>query len=75
MDFQGMQGRPDVRDSIEKHVTELERRYGRITACRVVVKGPSGHPPLVRPRGAPDIDFATIRQRKMKLRRSFVCHQ
>jgi cold shock CspA family protein len=43
IDFQGMQGRPDVRDSIEKHVTELERRYGRITACRVVVKGRSGH--------------------------------
>jgi cold shock CspA family protein len=43
IDFQGMQARPDVRDSIEKHVAELERRYGRITACRVVVKGPSGH--------------------------------
>jgi ribosome-associated translation inhibitor RaiA len=43
IDFQGMQATPDVRDSIEKHVAELERRYGRITACRVVVKGPSGH--------------------------------
>jgi len=43
IDLQGMQGRPDVRDSIEKHVAELERRYGRIAACRVMVKGPSGH--------------------------------
>ena len=43
IDFQGMQARTDVRDSIEKHVAELERRYGRVTACRVVVKGPSGH--------------------------------
>ena len=43
IDFQGMQARTDVRDSIEKHVAELERRYGRVTACRVGVKGPSGH--------------------------------
>jgi hypothetical protein len=28
IDFQGMQARRDVRDSVEKHVAELERRYG-----------------------------------------------
>jgi hypothetical protein len=38
-----MQGRPDVRAPIEKHVAQLERRYGRMTACRVVLKGPGGH--------------------------------
>ena len=43
IDFQGMHGAPDVRASIEKHVAQLERRYGRVTACRVVLKGPSGH--------------------------------
>ena len=43
IDLQGLQGRPDIRDSIEKHMAELERCYGRITACRIVVKGPSGH--------------------------------
>ena len=43
IDFQGMHGPPDVRASIEKHVAQLERRYGRVTTCRVVLKGPSGH--------------------------------
>jgi ribosome-associated translation inhibitor RaiA len=43
IDFQGMQAKPDVRASIEKHAAQLERRYGRVTACRVVLKGPSGH--------------------------------
>ena len=43
IDFQGMAGTPEVRASIEKHVTELEQRYGRVTACRVVLKGPGGH--------------------------------
>jgi cold shock CspA family protein len=43
IDFQDMQARPEVRASIEKHVADLERRYGRVTACRVVLKGPGGH--------------------------------
>ena len=43
IDFQGMHGTPDIRASIAKHVAQLERRYGRVTACRVVLKGPSGH--------------------------------
>jgi hypothetical protein len=43
IDFQGMRGRPEVQASIEHHVAELERRYGRVTACRVVLKGPGGH--------------------------------
>ena len=37
IDFQGMSGTPEVHASIEKHVAELERRYGRVTACRVVL--------------------------------------
>lgn len=41
--FQGMAGMPAVRDAIDKHVAELEQRWGRITACRVVVKAPGQH--------------------------------
>ena len=43
IDFQGMSGTPEVHASIEKHVAELEQRYGRVTTCRVVLKGPGGH--------------------------------
>ncbi len=42
IDFQGMAGTPGVEDSIARHVAELEQRYGRATACRVVLKGPGG---------------------------------
>ena len=42
IDFQGMAVTPDVRDTITKHVAELEQRYGRVTACRVALKGPRG---------------------------------
>ena len=40
IDFQGLTAQPDLRASIEKHVAKLEDRFGRVTACRVVVKGP-----------------------------------
>jgi len=43
IDFQGMVGTPNIHDAITKHVAELEQRYGRVTACRVVLKGPGGH--------------------------------
>lgn len=43
IDFQGMEAKPDIRAAIEKRVAELEQRYGRVTACRVVLKHPSGH--------------------------------
>ena len=43
IEFQGMSATPDVRAEIEKHVEALEQRFGRTTACRVVVKAPSGH--------------------------------
>ena len=43
IDFQGVAGTPSVEDSIARHVAEHEQRYARATACRVVVKGPSGH--------------------------------
>ncbi len=43
IDFQGINAAPDVRAAIEKHMAQLEDRFGRITAGRVVVKAPSGH--------------------------------
>jgi cold shock CspA family protein len=44
IDYQGIEELPQVvRASIEKNVAKLEQRYGRVTACRVVLKGPSAH--------------------------------
>jgi cold shock CspA family protein len=43
IDFQGMNPVERLRQSIAAHVAELEERYGRITACRVVLKAPGGH--------------------------------
>lgn len=43
IDFQGIGKQPDVRNSIEQHVAELEQKFGRVTACRVVLKGPGDH--------------------------------
>ena len=43
IDFQGTDASPALRTTIEQHVRGLEDRFGRITACRVVVKAPSGH--------------------------------
>jgi len=43
VDFQGMNASDLIRESIVKHVHVLEERFGRITACRVVVKAPGEH--------------------------------
>jgi ribosome-associated translation inhibitor RaiA len=43
IEFQGIDVNPVARNTIEKHVAQLEERFGRITACRVVIKGPSYH--------------------------------
>jgi cold shock CspA family protein len=40
IDFQGMDANPAVRAAIAKHVNLLEERFGRVTAGRVVLKGP-----------------------------------
>lgn len=38
--FEGVQVSPQIKVAIDAHLAELERRWGRITACRVAVKGP-----------------------------------
>jgi len=43
LEFQGMTGTPQIRSAIGKHVAELEQRWSRMTACRVMVKGPGQH--------------------------------
>ena len=43
IDFQDLVATPIVRDLIEQQVAKLEQRYGRITACRLVVRGPGEH--------------------------------
>ena len=43
IDFQGMKPREALRAIIAEHIAGLEGRFGRITACRVVVKAPSEH--------------------------------
>lgn len=43
IDFQGMQPEQRLRNAIDTHVAALEKRFGRVTACRVVLKGPGGH--------------------------------
>ncbi len=42
IDFQGMDTKADVHAAIEKHLAQLEERFGRITAGRVVLKAPGG---------------------------------
>ena len=43
INFQGFAATEEVRSAISKHLAELEDRYGRTTACRVIVKGPGAH--------------------------------
>jgi cold shock CspA family protein/ribosome-associated translation inhibitor RaiA len=41
--FRDMTATPEIRASIAEHVAQLERRFGRVTACRVELKGPGAH--------------------------------
>jgi cold shock CspA family protein len=43
IDFQGMPEAPEARAAIAEHIAALEERFGRITSCRVVLKGPGEH--------------------------------
>ena len=43
IEFQGMAATPQIEDAIATHVAQLEQRWGRITACRVMLKGPGQH--------------------------------
>ena len=43
IDFQGMNPSETLRTAIAERVAELEDRFGRMTACRVVLKAPGEH--------------------------------
>ena len=43
IDFQGMEAKLEIRSAIAKHIAQLEERFGRVTAGRVVLKAPGGH--------------------------------
>ena len=43
IDFQGLDPLPAIHEEVARHIEHLERRFGRITACRIVVKGPGLH--------------------------------
>jgi ribosome-associated translation inhibitor RaiA len=43
IDFQGMEAKHEVRGDVAAHIAQLEERYGRVTAGRVVLKAPGGH--------------------------------
>jgi cold shock CspA family protein len=38
-----MQPVPAIREAVARYLDQLESRFGRITTCRVVVKGPGQH--------------------------------
>jgi ribosome-associated translation inhibitor RaiA len=42
IEFQEMTGSPATQELLAEHIKKLEQRYGRITACRIVIKSP-GH--------------------------------
>src|SRR5689334_804338 len=41
IEFQGLDATVETRQSIASQLKKLEERYGRITACRIVVRSPS----------------------------------
>jgi cold shock CspA family protein len=43
VDFRDITATPEIRASIAEHVAQLEQRFGRVTACRVEIKGPGAH--------------------------------
>ncbi len=43
IEFQNINPTATLKDAIEKHVADLEQRWDRVTACRIVVKGPGEH--------------------------------
>jgi len=43
IDFQGATLNIHVQRSVHQHIAALEKRFGRITSCRIAVSAPSAH--------------------------------
>jgi cold shock CspA family protein/ribosome-associated translation inhibitor RaiA len=41
IDFQGLEANEQLRACVTRNISMLEERFGRITACRIVIRGPS----------------------------------
>lgn len=40
IEFENLTASPELQAAIEQHISELEKRYGRVTAGRITVRGP-----------------------------------
>jgi cold shock CspA family protein len=40
IEIEGVKKTPELLAAIDEHIGELENRFGRVTVCRIVVKGP-----------------------------------
>ena len=43
LEIKGLEPSANLRQMIDDNITKLERRYGRITACRVAIHAPDAH--------------------------------
>src|SRR3954465_4682463 len=43
IEFLGMDHDAGAQGEIDRHIAQLEKRFGRITSCRVAVRAPSEH--------------------------------
>jgi len=43
IEFENVEASSELRTAIDQHVAELESRFGRVTAGRIVVRGPGDH--------------------------------
>jgi len=43
LELHGVRASDHVRELVEKNLSKIEKRYGRATACRVVVRAPNAH--------------------------------
>lgn len=43
LEVHGLRATDHVREIVEKNLSKIEKRYGRATACRVVVRAPNAH--------------------------------
>lgn len=43
IEFENLAPSPQLQAAVEQHIAELEQRFGRVTAGRVVLRGPGDH--------------------------------
>lgn len=43
IEFEGVEASVGLQGAVDQHIAELESHFGRLTAARIVVKGPGDH--------------------------------